>query len=231
MTTVTTKRTLHVSVREARMSVDRILLTCGLPSGSVHASRECVLLSQSLGLGGFRALLEGHAAISMDGFESIRATDAEDGSLVFDGAGLHAWVILPTLVDLAVDAARRRGNADASVVSVSHAEELGVATGLAKRYGSEIEISQNRLKARNSSCPRSAAQWDPLLFDAMMNGYDVEEKLWRAVHALSNAALAGDSVVSRRHAGPVILQDDGSIRGRLPQDDDFDMNMLKKVTP
>jgi hypothetical protein len=36
-------------------------------------------------------------------------------------------------------------------------------------------------------------------------------------------------VVSRRHAGPVILQDDGTVLGRLPGDDDFDINMLRKV--
>ena len=222
-------RTLHVSVREARMCVDRILLTCGLPSGYVHGVRECVLLSQSLGLGGFGHLLTGHAAVRMEGFERIRVT-GED-SLMVEGAGLHAWVLLPTLVDLAVDAARRHGSASAQVANVARAEELAVAAALATRYGARIHVEGGRLGVKHHARPRSAVQWDPLLDAAMRNGYDVEEKLWRAVYALSNTALAPDSVVSRRHAGPVVLADDGSLLGRLPQDDDFDMNMLKKVAP
>ena len=63
------------------------------------------------------------------------------------------------------------------------------------------------------------------------HGYEVAESTWRGMHALSNRALAPDSVVSRRHAGPVVLADDGRLLGRVPGDDDFDMNMLKKVAP
>lgn len=222
--------TLHVSVREARMSVDRILLTCGLPYGYGHGVRECILLSQSLGLGGFKHLLDGHAALRMDAFGAIRATDADDGALKIDGAGLHAWLLLPTLVDLAVDAARRSGSARVRVSNVSAAVELKIAGALASRYGAEIE-GEYLLTVKNTSRPRTAEQWDPLLFAAMKDGFEVEESLWRAVHKLSNSALAPDSVVSRRHAGPVILKDDGSFAGRLPGDDDFDMNMLKKVAP
>src|SRR6185295_3983903 len=107
--------------------------------------------------------------------------------------------------------------------------ELQIAAALAKRYGARGEVSGTLVTMHNASLPRTAAQWDPLLDAAMRNGYDVEEGLWRAVHALSNGALAPDSPASRRHAGPVVLADDGRLLGRVPQDDDFDMNMLKKV--
>ncbi|MBC7802236.1 MAG: hypothetical protein H7Y16_00040 [Candidatus Parcubacteria bacterium] len=222
-------RTLHVSVREARMCVDRILLTCGLPHGYVHGVRECVLLSEALGLGGFKHLYGDHATLQMENFSTIRVTEGDP--LTVDAAGLHAWLLLPTLVDLAVDIARKAGNSRLKVLRVAHREELQVAAGLAKRHGTEFEVSGDLLTVQNTSRPRTAEQWDPLLHAAMRDGFDVEETLWRAVHRFSNGALAPDSVVSRRHAGPVILTDDGSIAGRLPQDDDFDLNMLKKVAP
>ena len=218
-------RMLDVSVREARMCVDRILLTCGIPSGYVHGVRECVLLSEAMGLGGFRHLLDDHGKLKMSAYESVRATDD-----AVDGGGIHAWLLLPSLVDLAVDGARKSGNAFFSVKNILQERELGVAAGLARRYGAEIRISENTLEAKNTSRPRTAEQWDPLLWRAMLYGFPVEESLWRAVHRLSNTALAPDSVVSRRHAGPVVLSDEGKLLGRIPQDDDFDMNMLKKVS-
>ena len=88
-------RVLSVSVRECRMFVERILLTCGLPSGYVHGVRDCVLLSEALGLGGLRHLLECHATLRMDRFADLRVRESDDGSLEVDGANLHAWLLLP----------------------------------------------------------------------------------------------------------------------------------------
>lgn len=222
-------RLLSISVRECRMFVERILLTCRLPSGYVHGVREAVFLSEGLGLGGLRHLLDCHAELRMDGFERIRVQEAAEGELLVDGAGLHAWILLPTLVDLAVDGARRQGRAVLRVTNAASPAELAVASALATRQGAAIEVRDGRLEARNAPRPRRAEQWDPVLHRALRNGYAVEEALWREVHRLANTALAPDSAQSRRHAGPVVLRDDGTIQGRLPQDDDFDMNMLKKV--
>lgn len=222
-------RMLSISVRECRMFVERILLTCRLPSGYVHGVREAVFLSEGLGLGGLRHLLECHATLRMDGFEHLRVREKADGDLHVDGAGLHAWILLPTVVDLAVDGARRLGRAGVTVTGVASPAELGVASALARRQAAVIEARDGRLEARNAPHPRTAEQWDPILHRALRNGYAVEETLWREVHRLANTALAPDSVQSRRHAGPVILRDDGTLQGRVPQDDDFDMNMLKKV--
>lgn len=213
-----------MKVREARLFVGRILLSCGLPPGVVHGVQECVLLSQSLGLGGFRLLLEKHAELVWSAYTSVKVTGEK-----VDGGGIHAWLLLPTLTDLAVDLARRNGSARISVTNVAAPRELQVACALAKRYGARGEISGTLLTMTNASRPVSAEQWDPLLDAAMKRGYEVEESTLRGLHALSNRALAPDSVVSRRHAGPVVLADDGKLLGRLPSDDDFDMNMLKKV--
>ena len=130
-----------------------------------------------------------------------------------------------------MDLARRNGAATLSVANVAFPEELQVACALAKRYGARGSISGTLLTMANASRPVTAKQWDPLLDAAMKHGYEVAESTWRGMHALSNRALAPDSVVSRRHAGPVVLADDGRLLGRLPNDDDFDLNMLKKVAP
>ena len=219
-------RTLHVSVREARMSVERTLLICGIPGGAVHGVRECVLLSEALGLAGFRYLLQEHASLQWRAFERI-----EFKGTTLDGGGIHAWLLLPTLVDLAVAQARRDGTTSVAVANVLAPQELKVAEALVKRYGAAAEVTGSTLSVRNASRPVTAEQWDPFLLAAFRHGFDVEEGIWRALHSLSNSALAPDSIQSRRHAGPVVVRDDGSIEGRVPQDDDFDMSMLKKAAP
>lgn len=218
-------RRFRMSVREARMFVGRILLTCGVPSGAAHGVQECILLSQSLGLGGFSLLLKEHASLNWGKYENLRFREPT----VIDGGGLHAWLALPAIVDLAVDRARRTGMGQLKIENVAAPGELAVAPALAKRYGASATFSGTLLTMRNAPRPVTAEQWDPLLAAALRDGYESDEATWRAMHALGNRALAPDSVVSRRHAGPVVLADDGSLLGRIPQDDDFDMNMLKKV--
>ncbi|RZS81314.1 hypothetical protein [Pigmentiphaga kullae] len=236
---VDSPRVFDVSVREARMCIDRILLVCRLPSGYVHGVREVVLLSQSMGLGGFRALYEGYERLREGALERVSVQDADDGVLVVDGGGIHAWVLLPTLMDLGVERARSAGRATLRVSGVQDLHELHVMAALGRRYGTGAEVSQpdkgagHEQKAVvtlfNTARPLGMDEWDPLLAQAIRHGYPVDGGLWRAIHALSNQALAPDSVVSRRHAGPVILRDDGTLQGRPPADDDMDLNMLRHV--
>lgn len=232
-------RGIHISVREARMWVDRILLVAGLPSGYVHAARECVLASQALGLGGLRRLLTVYDRLEMRRFGEISIDQPRDDELAVDGAGLHAWLVAPTLTDLAVDVARKCGRADVRLRHVDDAEELQVVTALARRYGANATVLRLRgdadadcaaVRMTNLARPRSIEQADPLLRDALNDGFAVDEPLWKAIYDLSQRALARDSVVSRRHAGPVIMLDDGTIVGRKPSDDDFDSSMLRSVS-
>jgi len=220
------------------MWVDRILLVSGVPSGYVHATRECVLLSQALGLGGLRRLLEVHHRLDMQCFDRIAVGQPRDDELVVDGAGAHAWLVAPTLIDLAVDVARKCGRVDVHVHHVEDVDELQVVTALARRYGSNATLVGLRANAAddravmrmtNLARPRSIEQADPVLREALRNGFAVHESLWKATYDLQKRALARDSVVSRRHAGPVIMLDDGTIVGRRPNDDDFDAKMLRSV--
>ncbi len=229
-------RSIAMSVREARMYVGRILLTCGLPSGMVHAVTECILTSQSAGYGGFASLLRSYGDLRMDGFARLRLVDVDPCTLDVEAGDVHAWILAPTLIDLAVDTARRQGSATLHVRDVLEAGELRILSHLARRHGALADVAADggergmTVTVCNGSPPRHAEQWDPLLMQALKHGYPITEALWRDLHSLSNNALATDSVLSRRHAGPVILLDDGTIVGRQPSDDDFDPNMLKSVT-
>jgi hypothetical protein len=226
-------RSIAMSVREARMYVGRILMTCGLPSGAVHAVTECILTSQSAGYGGFASLLRDHGDLRMPDFTRLRVTDVDPCTLAVDAGELHAWIFAPTLLDLAVDVARRQGAATLRVRNARASDELRILPDLARRHGAPADVechdAEVTLRVANGSPPRQAEQWDPLLLRALRYGYRVNESLWRDLHALSNGALARDSVVSRRHAGPVILLDDGTVVGRQPSDDDYDPDMLKSV--
>jgi hypothetical protein len=211
------------------MCVERILLVARCLPGYVPAVRECVLVSQALGLGGFSHLLHNHGRLSFSGFEGLALSDDEKG-VAIDGANMHAWLLAPIVADLAVDLARRNGSAEVRVHNVDELAELETVCALVVRQGAIATFAGDGcLRVSNAPRPRTLAQWDPLLYAAIRHGFPVEESLWRAVYELSNTALAPDSIVSRRHAGPVILQDDGTLLGRPPQDDDFDFNMLRKV--
>ena len=145
--------------------------------------------------------------------------------------------LAPTVADVGVDIARRLGRAELRIRGVDEWRESATARALMARYGATATfrteetggVTRASIVVTNASRPRTAEQWDPLLHQAFRHGFAVDETLWRSVYALSNSALAPDSVVSRRHAGPVILKDDGTLFGRVPQDDDFDPNMLRNV--
>ncbi|HYF20733.1 MAG TPA: hypothetical protein VEA40_22900 [Ramlibacter sp.] len=130
---------IHVSVREARMAVERILLTCRIAKGYVAAVRDGVLLSQALGLGGFERLREDRDAIA--GSDLARMKSHRDGGVTtVSGGGLHAWLVLPTACDLAVAAARRDGRAELRITDVRAPAELQVLAALARRYGARATV-------------------------------------------------------------------------------------------
>lgn len=235
MSEVTTpSQSIQVSVREARMTIERILMTCGIPKGYVPAVRDGILLSQSLGLAGFEGVLEAHSALTKARPEGLEVTEAADGRLRLDAQGMHAWLVLPAAMDLAVDEARRMGRGAVEITHCLAPGELDMAPAWARRYGVVATVRHGReggtvIDTRNGTRPRELRQSDPWLYQALCCGYAYPHARWRKLYELSNLALAPDSVASRRHAGPVVVDDQGRIVGRTPVDDETDLTTLTTV--
>jgi hypothetical protein len=178
-------------------------------------------------------LHEAHATLGRPDLGRMRLEERSHHELDFDGGGLHAWLVLPTLLDLAVAAARRHGRSETRVRGVQRAAELQVAAALAVRHGAVAHVTSTEAGAlitvTHAARPRTIEQWDPLLREAIQHGWRFERTRWREIYALSNKALAPDSVVSRRHAGPVVVDAEGRIVGRTPIDDETDLRTLTNV--
>jgi len=224
--------TLRVLPREMRMMTERVFSLTGLPKGFFLMVQDVVMYSQRLGLGGF-ALLEARSP-GLKGADPSRVSIAsEDGSrLVLDGGNQHAWFVIPALIDLLGELASRHGQATVTVTNVVDPGELRVAVELAARNGLIAVFAagqQPTLTAKAAAMTGNLAEDEPLHWDLLQNGLSIDADLWWRIYSLAQKALAPDSVVSRRHAGPVIVNDDGSIIGRKDSDDETDLSFL--ITP
>jgi hypothetical protein len=224
--------TLRIMPREMRMMTERVFSLSGQPKGFFLMVQDVVMYSQKLGLGGF-ALLEQR-------WESLKAADPalvwiardQGDKLTLDAAGQHAWFVIPTVIDLLGELATRHGSGAVTVINVADAAELRVAADLAARNGlaaSFTESAQPTLTASPAAMSGDVSKDEPLLWDLLQNGVSIDADLWWRIYAIAQKALAPDSVVSRRHAGPVIVNDDGSIIGRKDSDDETDLSFL--ITP
>lgn len=236
MTAPRNSLTMQVSVREARLVIERLLLTTDLPKGYIRAVRECVLVSQAAGLRGFAGLSD--LAMLATPFVDVLKVVSEGEMISFDAGGVHAWVAMPTILDLAIAASRRGGIHKFAVLNVRAAGELACMTHLAQRHGAAFDVQFPSVESGsevvilsiyNTAKPRTFEAQYPLLADALLHGFTSSRDLWRSLYERSSGALAPDSIQSRRHAGPVIVLDDGTIVGRPPVDDDFDPAMLLSV--
>jgi hypothetical protein len=235
--------------REIRLVVERLLLLTGLPFGFVPAVRDVVLYSAIGGFGGLTLLLERLEELKAADPRALRVTEPEPGRFEVACDGQHAWVALPSLLDLAAEGVALHGSAVVTVTDVQDPQELLAAAGLGRRqrilaFGA-IGVAQvaapcaegaapGRLRAVQASATLFAAPdpapapglVDPLLARALRDGLPVPTDLWWRAHHLSNTALAPDTVESRRHAGPIIVMPDGTVIGRKDNDDDTDVSLL-----
>lgn len=212
---------LRVMPREMRMMSERILSLTGLPKGFALMIGDVAMVSQGLGLGGF-ALLEQR-------LETLRGADplalSWDGQ-VLDAGGQHAWMVVPSALDLlGLMLAQARSPAEVEVADALDPAELAIAIALGRRVGLEVRLDGHRLSAQ------AAAVGDPLLTRLLAEGCAIPADLWWRIYALAQTALTPDSVVSRRHAGPVIVTEDGRIIGRTDNDDDTDVSFIGSVPP
>lgn len=223
---------LRIMPREMRMMSERVFSLSGLPKGFFLMVQDTAMYSQALGLGGF-ALLERRSP-EFKGADPSRVSIAnEDGSApTFDGGNQHAWFVTPSLIDILGELATRHGRAQVTVTNVVDADELKLVEELAARNGLEVFFNggtQPTLTAKTKVMTGTLRVDEPLHWNLLENGLSIEADLWWRVYSLAQTALAPDSVVSRRHAGPVIVNDDGTITGRKDSDDETDLSFL--ITP
>ncbi|MGK9052829.1 hypothetical protein [Neorhizobium petrolearium] len=226
MTSSHSNTSMRVMPREMRLMSERIFSLTSLPKGFFLTVGDFPMYSQKLGLGGF-ALFE-------ERFESFKSADparisitAENGNRVsLDAAGEHAWFVVPTAIDLLGELARHFGSAELTVANAADSAELAIAASLGGRTGLQITVAGNVLKAAPAAVTGDVRKDDPLLWSLLENGADIEADLWWRIYHLAKQALATDSVVSRRHAGPMIINEDGTIIGRKDNDDETDVSFL-----
>ena len=232
-----------LSVRETRLIVERILLLTDLPRGSVTAVREAILACEGHGLGALAHL--------RDDFDNISAMQPArvfffeaDGKAELDAKGEHAWAIMPSLVELVVEQCRRPvagqaagcGTASLAVHDVRMPAMLAALTPLALRHQVSLGITITDDGAlirgadrstETSAIAMSSNDLDPFLSRMLREGFHTPRQLWSDLYHLSNRSLTPDSVVSRRHAGPIIVDENGRVIGR-PDDDETDLSLLSQ---
>jgi len=226
-------RRLTISVREARLIVERILLTLDLGSGYAPSVRDVVLTSQSLGRAGFVGLADTRRQASLKAGAAHLANvsvQRKASDIMVTAPQLHAWLVLPIWLDQIVAQVRQDGACVCSISGVTEPAELAAIVPHAARYGIrvafDLEEDGGRVHAQ-AAAGDDAAVSNPCLQQALREGFDVAEAQWWPLYEASKKALSPDSVTSRRHAGPTIVQDDGTVIGRPPADDDTDIALLR----
>ncbi|VVE12862.1 hypothetical protein [Pandoraea fibrosis] len=238
---------LQISLREARLTLDRALLETGMPYGFNHAVRECVLLSEARRnadparpLGGFARYMALHDSFRQARPDALQVgvAGAAQGSapLQVDCAGQHAWIVAQMLLDLLLAEHAEREATSLNAIDVADPHELQVIVWLAQRHGATLSVTCGQACSGMGNAtltlhgrrlpPKDAA--DAALRDVIHHGLPVDASLWWSMYHLALGALAPDNIVSRRHAGANIVDEKGQVIGR-PTDDDTDFSLLTRV--
>lgn len=227
-----TTGSLTIALRESRLIVERLLMQTGMPSGCLVGVREAVIVSEALRLGGYARLSTLQPTLGAATTEPLRIEDGAPGApLVVQANGQHAWLIAQALVDLLLAEAAAGGAMSLRVHGSGEPGELAVVLPLAARLGAVIELRQDANGVATLTllhrAPPPPDRTDALLWRVIRDGLEVDAVLWWSLYHRSMAALAPDSVVSRRHAGANVVDDGGRVLGRMT-DDDTDFNLLRK---
>lgn len=226
MTSLHSSPSMRVMPREMRLMSERIFSLSSLPKGFFLTVGDFPMYSQKLGLGGFKLFEQ-----RFDSFKSavparIAIASEAGNRITLDAAGEHAWFVLPTAIDLLGELTARFGSAELTIRDAVDADELAIAAHFGGRSGFSISVSGNVLKAISAAVTGDVRKDDPLLWSLLENGAEIETDLWWRIYHLAKQALATDSVVSRRHAGPMIVNEDGTVIGRKDNDDETDVSFL-----
>ena len=226
MTDFNSKTTMRVMPREMRLMSERIFSLSSLPKGFFLSIGDFPMYSQKLSLGGFQLFEERFESFKLADPARITIAVEDENRITLDAAGEHAWFVVPTAIDLIGELVARFGSAELTALNVRDEAELAIAASFGGRSGLAVTVSGNVLKAMPAQVTGEVNRDDPLLWSLLQNGVEVETDLWWRIYHLAKQALATDSVVSRRHAGPLIVNVDGTVFGRMDNDDETDVSFL-----
>ncbi|MEO4001772.1 hypothetical protein [Mesorhizobium sp. CAU 1732] len=221
--------TLRIMPREMRLMSERILSLTALPKGFFTAVIDHVMYSQKLAFGGFAMLETRFDVLAKADPAKIAIASETAGTLELDAAGEHAWFVVPTLLDLAGEFVARFGEARITVANALDPAELKIAQALAGRTGLALTVREGDapvFTATAQPLTGIVAQDDPTLWALLCDGVQIDAELWWRTYHHAKKALAADTVVSRRHAGPMIVNEDGTVIGRKDNDDETDISFL-----
>jgi hypothetical protein len=217
---------MTVSLREMRMVFERLLQVTRIESGLVPALRDCALYSAALGLGGFARLEQ-----TLETIGKADPTALSLDGLAIDCGGQHAWLAADAALDVATESLRTGGAGLVTVHNAADAGELRVVEALAQRFGLTATVT---VEADGAATVAVSPATDPsqiATLDAIRrDGVRVEAALWWTLYHRSADALAPDSYLSRRHAGPIIVEADGKVIGRQDEDE-TDFSLLLADAP
>jgi hypothetical protein len=129
-------------------------------------------------------------------------------------------MVAPSALDFAIAWHRTKGGT-LTVRNVSDIAELKLMEGFAGRYGASAHVTLRDDGAAIVQVTGGADAPDGVLENVLATGMPVPRGLWQELYAFSHKALAKDSAVSRRHAGPVMVDAEGRVHGRDDDDSDF----------
>lgn len=219
---------LTVSLREMRMVFERLVQVTRVEAGLVPSLRDCALYSAALGLGGFARLTANLEAVKAAEPHSVCLVG--DTELIVDGGGQHAWIVANAALELAIGDLRIGGKGIVKVRSAAEIGEMKVAEALAQRFGLKANVAIDGTTATIAVSPATDTSDVALLDTIRRSGLAVDATLWWELYHRSAEALAPDSYLSRRHAGPIIVEADGKIIGRQDEDE-TDVSLLLADAP
>jgi len=217
---------LRIMPREMRMMSERILSQTRLPSGFALTITDLPMYSHIMGFGGLEHLLDRFEQLKVADPCNIAISEESGDGMTVDCGGEHAWIVIPVLIDLLREQVVRKGSARIAITRVQDAAELALAEGFGKRFGLDVSFFGTAGPVLEARSLGQGNRKDTVLWSALENGAAVSASLWWRFYDLAKKALATDTVVSRRHAGPVMVTEDGRIIGRRDNDDDTDIEFL-----
>lgn len=213
---------LTISLREARLILERLVQAGGCPPGLLIAAREAALAAALSAPDGFERLEDWLAEFRRSAPAAIAPPPRGAGAVIACG-GQHAFYCAQAVLDLAVDA-DRRGEGVVVAVDIGAPSAFAGTRVLAEAHRMIATLTPEAGGVRIDLSPAPADA--PTRLDLMRrDGAPVPAATWWRLYEASKDALAPDSFESRRHAGTVRVEADGTLVGRNDEDE-TDLSML-----